>query len=151
MVWFINNNEAFHLQEEECVISCFKSYIYLTFGERLWLRSCSRLSTKQKIGGSVPGSTSPHVELPLGKIPQIAPNGFNAISVWMCECNMWQELRVNEGLEQHYITTVHLPFIDFFLVTLAWQVVMTVLTYVYMAKMLANSIIFTHPAAMEQH
>ncbi len=49
-----------------------------------------RLSTNQKIGGLIPGSSSPHVEVALGKLlnpkllPKAVPLGMNVYEwVWM--------------------------------------------------------------------
>lgn len=45
-----------------------------TCKRRLWLRRPSVLSTNHKVSGSIPGSSSLHVEVPLGKI--LNPNGM---------------------------------------------------------------------------
>ena len=105
-----------------------------------------RSSTNRKIGGSIPGSSNPHVDVSLGKtlnpklLPMAAPSVYECVwmlapsdeqgrlvwqslsSVYECVWMRWmtcsvQRFEWSERLERRYISAVHLPFTILFYLT----------------------------------
>ena len=104
----------------------------------LWLRRQSGLSTNQKVGGWIPGSSSLHVQVCLDKILnlkvflkvvpsvcewmiglplmsrhlawQLLPSVYECVCDWVNVACSVKALWVVRRLERHYINAAHLPF-----------------------------------------
>ena len=69
-----------------CVsITTFSAVKDLITSDRLWLRRWSGSSTNRKIGGSIPGSSSPHVDVSLGKTlnPELLLMAEPSVCEWL--------------------------------------------------------------------